>query len=380
MGQQLTTFSGYSVGGVSALTDWSSADAGQDGWSVEEQSGVKNLLHAITNNSTYRRAIRWGGVPTDQTAFDIVAKMRCSLTTSGTNRAHQFIGARVSWSVAKLAGYFLGVERNSAVTGFRLLKATGVSDILELRTGSSGVVSLANITVAAVGVNPESKFWARLSVTSSGVITCKIWQDGAAEPSSPTLTYDDSASPLSAGGAGVAIGQTTTSTPAERREWFEFGVGWGGDPAPNGVSSSTNGTSSGAFPVISSISPAATATGTIAGATDGASSGSVSNVSASSLSATATGTTAGSGTVSIPPITDFGTGTILTGVPNIEADFYNTSTKALVVAVTGLTSHATTGALSVVSASLVAGTTYRTVVEFTYSGHTYRGVWNLVAS
>ena len=141
-----------------------------------------------------------------------------------------------------------------------------------------------------------------------------------------------------------------------------------------------DGTASGAFPVVTLTTPGATATGTSSGATNGASSGALPVVSTATPSATATGTTAGSGTVSIPPITDFGTRTVLKNVPNITADFYNISTKALVVSVTGLTSHASTGAVSVVSTSLVAGTTYRTVVEFTYSGHTYRGVWNLVAS
>lgn len=146
------------------------------------------------------------------------------------------------------------------------------------------------------------------------------------------------------------------------------------------TSGSTDGTASGAFPVVTLTAPGATATGTSSGATNGASSGALPVVSTATPSATATGTTAGSGTVSIPPITDFGTRTVLKNVPNITADFYNISTKALVASVTGLTSHASTGAVSVVSTSLVAGTTYRTVVEFTYSGHTYRGVWNLVAS
>lgn len=143
---------------------------------------------------------------------------------------------------------------------------------------------------------------------------------------------------------------------------------------------SPDGSATGSFPVISVTSPSATAIGTIQGATNGAASGSVPSITTSAPSATATGTTAGSGTVSIPPITDFGTGSVLANVPNIEADFYSTATKALVVSVTGLTSHATTGAVSVVSSSLVSGTTYRTVVEFTYSGFTYRGVWNLVAA
>lgn len=146
------------------------------------------------------------------------------------------------------------------------------------------------------------------------------------------------------------------------------------------ASGSTDGAASGAFPVVTITAPAATATGTSSGATNGASAGALPAVTVSAPAATATGTTSGAGTVSIPPITDFGTRTVLKNVPNIVADFYDLSTKALVVSVTGITSNSSTGAATAVSASLVAGTTYRTVVEFTYGGFTYRGVWNLAAA
>lgn len=142
----------------------------------------------------------------------------------------------------------------------------------------------------------------------------------------------------------------------------------------------TDGSSSGVFPVISLSSPSATATGTAAGATNGDASGSLPVIDMVPPGASATGTSGASGTVAIPPIADFGSRTVLKNVPNIAVDFYNVTTKALVVSVTGLTSDTSTGAISVQNYLLVAGTTYRTVVEFTYGGFTYRGIWNLVAS
>jgi len=92
-------------------------------------------------------------------------------------------------------------------------------------------------------------------------------------------------------------------------------------------------------------------------------------------SITLTATT--NGTITIPAVRDWGTKALKVSETGVQVDIRNISTGALVVRLTGQTTHATTGVCVVTDAAIVAGTTYEVVTRFADGS---RGMWDYTAS
>ena len=88
-------------------------------------------------------------------------------------------------------------------------------------------------------------------------------------------------------------------------------------------------------------------------------------------------TAVSNGTITVPAVRDWGTKVLKTGQTGVQVDIRNISTGALVVRLTGQTTHATTGVCVVTDAAIVAGTTYEVVTRFADGS---RGMWDYTAS
>lgn len=88
-------------------------------------------------------------------------------------------------------------------------------------------------------------------------------------------------------------------------------------------------------------------------------------------------TAVSNGTITIPAVRDWGTKALKTGQTGVQVDIRNISTGALVVRLTGQTTHATTGVCVVTDAAIVAGTTYEVVTRFADGS---RGMWDYTAT
>ncbi len=118
------------------------------------------------------------------------------------------------------------------------------------------------------------------------------------------------------------------------------------------------------------------------GTATGSMSATAGNISASGgavASGTATGTmsAAGSGTITIPAVRDWSTGTLKAGASGVQVDIHSISTGALVVRKTGQTTHGTTGVCTVTDALIAPGTTYEVVTRFADGS---LGVWDYAAT
>lgn len=120
------------------------------------------------------------------------------------------------------------------------------------------------------------------------------------------------------------------------------------------VAGDPNGSASGAPASITITAPAATATGTTAGS--GSASGAPAALSLSAPTATASGTSSGGGTITTPPMKN-NTGTVLASISGWSVNVYHTTTGALIIQKTGLTSSAG-GVLTITDAAIASGSTY----------------------
>lgn len=127
-------------------------------------------------------------------------------------------------------GYYVGVNRSSGN--------------LELRKVSGGTRTLLDSVAGA----ENADFHVLLDITESGgdvILQAKVWQDGSAEPGSPTLSYTDT-SPIALTGY---VGLTQTNRTASLSpELYRLGIGTGGDPAPRSSGGSTAVNFSGTVP------------------------------------------------------------------------------------------------------------------------------------
>ena len=101
------------------------------------------------------------------------------------------------------------------------------------------------------------------------------------------------------------------------------------------------------------------------------------NYSTPPISQSITLNSVATGTITIPAVKDWGTGTLKTGQSGVQVDVRNISTGALVVRKTGQTTHATTGVCVVTDAAIVAGTTYEVVTRFADGS---QGMWDYTAT
>lgn len=101
------------------------------------------------------------------------------------------------------------------------------------------------------------------------------------------------------------------------------------------------------------------------------------NYSTPPISQSITLNSVATGTITIPAVKDWGTGTLKTGQSGVQVDVRNISTGALVVRKTGQTTHATTGVCVVTDAAIVAGTTYEVVTRFADGS---KGMWDYTAT
>lgn len=143
------------------------------------------------------------------------------------------------------------------------------------------------------------------------------------------------------------------------------------------ASGPTNGTGSGFPPAVSLGVPAASAAGTGGGGTNGTAAGTLSALSASAPAGSALGTGAGNGTITIPAVKDWNTGSLKTSETGVIAIINDVTTGALVVKKTGQTTHATTGVCVVTDALLIVGTTYRVTTIFADGSE---GTWRYPAA
>lgn len=127
-------------------------------------------------------------------------------------------------------GYYVGVNRSSGN--------------LELWKVSGGTRTLLDSVAGAANAD----FHVLLDITESGsdvILQAKVWQDGSAEPESPTLSYTDT-SPITLTGY-VGLTQTERSV-SFAPELYRLGIGTGGDPAPRSSGGSTAVNFSGTVP------------------------------------------------------------------------------------------------------------------------------------
>ena len=141
------------------------------------------------------------------------------------------------------------------------------------------------------------------------------------------------------------------------------------------TSGPTDGSGSGAPASVSLTAPVADGVGT-GGVTDGTGAGTPSSVSITAPTGSAMGTGASNGTITIPAVVDWNTGTLRVSETGVVVFISDINSGALIVKKTGQTTHATTGVCVVTDALLIAGTSYRVTTVFADGSE---GTWRYAA-
>jgi len=117
--------------------------------------------------------------------------------------------------------------------GFTYSSPTRVSGVYEVRVAAidgldGGTPGFRNHNQGAFAWVEDANYWVRVRVDGANVVRTKVWAQGDSEPSDWmwTQAVTDRIKPSGAVGIGHIGGDSTS------HYILQFGVGWGGEPAP----------------------------------------------------------------------------------------------------------------------------------------------------
>ena len=168
----------------------------------------------VDTATTGRYAVSWDDIGTPSGDIEVLAKV--SWDASGSSD-HGRVFVRGGGSAGTEYGYFITFQDAS----------TSVL-LAEYNNGTA----YTRDTDSSVSLTYNQWWWVRIGV-SGNTVRAKYWKDGASEPGSWMLTYDNTSSPITSGWVGVGQNGTTTTTPSTFCDWFSVITGSGTAPDPD---------------------------------------------------------------------------------------------------------------------------------------------------